>query len=65
MNTYAEIAVYKITENSCPYCNIKADVCVASLSSLKLGLLMRENYCGSDNYDNCAIFLAKSLRRRQ
>ncbi len=64
MNTYADVDAYKVSGNSCPYCNIEANICVASLTSLKLGVLMRLNYCSSDNYDNCAIFLAKSLRRR-
>ena len=64
MNTYADVDIYKVMEKSCPYCNIEADVCVASLTSLKLETLMRLNYCSSDNYDNCPIFLAKNLRRR-
>ncbi len=52
------------TQVLCPYCNIEVDVCSASLTSLRLGILMRLNYCGSENHDNCAIFLAKNLRRR-
>ena len=64
MNTYADVDIYKVMEKSCPYCNIEADICSASLSSLRLGILTRLNYCGGDNYDNCAICLAKNLRRR-
>jgi redox-regulated HSP33 family molecular chaperone len=54
------------TEVSCPYCSIETDiyVCRASLTSQSLGNLLRSYYCNSENYDNCAIFLAKILRRR-
>ena len=48
----------------CSYCDTDTGVCMASLSELKLGQSLRLNYCSSGNYDNCAIFLAKSLRRR-
>ena len=48
----------------CPFCNNNADVCAASLLSLKLGKLLRFNHCNSENYDDCAIFLARSLRSR-
>jgi hypothetical protein len=46
----------------CPYCDDTADVCKASLASLKLGTLLRVNRCNSEDHDNCSLFLAKCLR---
>jgi DNA-directed RNA polymerase subunit RPC12/RpoP len=48
----------------CPYCNTNADICGASLTSIKLEKLVRLNRCSSESYSNCALFLAKSLRLR-
>jgi hypothetical protein len=48
----------------CPYCDAKADVCGASVTSLKIGALVRSNRCNSENYDNCALFLSKCLREK-
>jgi len=48
--------------NACPYCDDKADVCKASLASLKIGAMVRINRCTSESYDNCVLFLAKCLR---
>ncbi len=49
-------------ESICPYCNTTANICMASISSLLTDIRRRESYCDSENYDNCPIFLAKSLR---
>jgi aminopeptidase-like protein len=51
-------------ETLCPYCHTEADVCKASITALSLGKLVRSSYCKNENYDNCALFLAKNLRRR-
>jgi len=48
----------------CPYCEATDDVCRASVTSLKIGALARLKRCSSENYDNCALFLAKCLRNR-
>ena len=48
--------------NACPYCDAKTDVCKASVTSLKIGALVRLNRCNSENYENCSLFLAKCLR---
>jgi hypothetical protein len=48
----------------CPYCDIRAGVCAASLTSIKLEKSARSDRCNSESYDNCALFLAKSLRLR-
>lgn len=57
----------KVREDSdvCPYCDAKTDVCEASVTSLKIGALVRLNRCNSETYDNCALFLAKCLRRKR
>lgn len=57
------IMTNKMKENlECPYCNNTYDVCMASFASLKLDKLVRLKHCNSGNYDDCALFLAKSLR---
>jgi hypothetical protein len=48
----------------CPYHNAATDICAASLSSISIDRKRRTGYCSSDNYDNCALFLAKTLRRK-
>ncbi len=50
--------------DACPYCDVKTDVCKASVTSLKIGALVRLKRCNNENYDNCALFLAKCLRRK-
>jgi hypothetical protein len=49
-------------ETACPYNGIK--VCTASFSSMAIDSHKRDNCCGTDNYDDCPIFLSKVLRRR-
>jgi hypothetical protein len=63
MNTLA-IKLNEVPEVSCPYSDMIADVCRASISAMKLGLTMSLNYCASEDYDGCPIFLAKILRKR-
>lgn len=48
----------------CPYTG-PSDVCNASLSSLLPSSSVRVNFCNSEDYDNCPIFLAKALRGRR
>ncbi len=48
---------------ACPYCDAKTDICEASVTSIKIGALVRSNRCDSENYDSCSLFLAKCLRR--
>lgn len=49
-------------DDVCPYCDDTADECRASVTSMKLGALLRSRQCKSDGYDNCSLFLAKCLR---
>ncbi len=60
------VLTQEMSEDSlmCPYCDTSADVCAASLTSIKLEKSVRSNRCNSESYDNCALFLAKSLRLR-
>ncbi|MFH1014426.1 MAG: hypothetical protein V1762_00665 [Nitrospirota bacterium] len=65
MNAFADISeIHKEKEITCPHCNSERSVCMASISSMRLGIVERLVYCGSENYDNCPIFLAKVLRGR-
>jgi hypothetical protein len=49
-------------DDACPYCDDNADVCKASVTSLRLGALLRSNRCNSEAYDNWSLFLARCLR---
>jgi hypothetical protein len=48
----------------CPFGSAESEVCSASLSSMVIGASRRQTYCGGDDYDDCPIFLARMLRRR-
>jgi hypothetical protein len=52
----------KNTDEVCPYCDNDADECTASLTSLKIGEVLRLKHCKSEDHDNCSLFLAKCLR---
>jgi len=61
-----QIETYRSSEalDACPFGKAKTNFCLASLSAMVIGPNSRQEYCSNDNYDNCPIFLAKSLRRR-
>jgi len=48
----------------CPFGEPETDICLASLSAMVISPGNKRDYCSNENYDNCPIFLAKSLRRR-
>ncbi len=48
----------------CPFGSAESGVCSASLSSMVIGTSRRLTYCGGDDYDNCPIFLARMLRKK-
>lgn len=48
-------------ETTCPYNGIHT--CRASLSSMTIDEYQKERCCGTDDYDNCPIFLSKVLRK--
>jgi hypothetical protein len=54
-------SVTAIYETGCPYNGIKT--CMASLSSMLIDDEKRAGCCGTENYDDCPIFLSKVLRK--
>jgi hypothetical protein len=48
----------------CPFIDGVTSICGASLSSMIVGPHNRREYCLSENYDNCPLFLAKVMRRK-
>ncbi|MBI5664439.1 MAG: hypothetical protein HZC49_05040 [Nitrospirae bacterium] len=62
MNTLT-MNINEVTQTSCPYGDIVGDVCRASISSMKPGLIEGLKYCASEDYDGCPIFLAKIMRK--
>lgn len=48
----------------CPYLNADSEICVASISSISIDPSRKHGYCSTDNYENCALFLAKTLRNK-
>ena len=45
--------------NVCPYCDTEADVCEASVTSLKIGATARLKRCNSENYETCVLYMSK------
>ncbi len=58
---YQEHLGYGRYEGECPYNGVT--ICTASFSSMAIEGHKREDCCGTDDYDNCPIFLSKVLRR--
>ena len=48
-------------EMGCPYNCI--NTCMVSLSSMSIDDEKRAGCCGTENYDDCPIFLSKILRK--
>ncbi|HMK56045.1 MAG TPA: hypothetical protein VK448_05350 [Dissulfurispiraceae bacterium] len=48
----------------CPYHDIASNICTASISSITVDEVRHAGYCSDDNFDDCPIFLSKSLRGR-
>ncbi len=45
----------------CPYKGI--DICMASISLMFIDSYKKKNYCCTEDFDNCPLFLSKILRR--
>ena len=58
---YQEQSRYGGHEAACPYNGI--DVCMASFSAMVIDNYQREKCCGTEDFDDCPIFLSKVLRR--
>jgi len=52
------IGLYEIV---CPYNGV--NTCMASFSSMLIDDEKRADCCGTENYDECPMFLSKVLRR--
>jgi hypothetical protein len=63
MNTLTS-RLNEFTEETCPYEDVIADVCRASITSMKLGVKAGFKFCAGEEYNGCPIFLAKILRTR-
>jgi hypothetical protein len=48
----------------CPFHSLIDNTCTAALSSFTTDGLRRAGYCQSENFDSCALFLSKTLRKR-
>jgi hypothetical protein len=48
----------------CPFTDVETNICLASLSAMVVGPHNRRQYCLSENYDDCPLFLAKMMRKR-
>jgi len=58
-------AIYiPVDERNCPYFNDKNGICAASLSRMAIDSNRRAGHCSTEDYDNCPIFLARTLRKR-
>lgn len=51
-------------QDLCPYHDSATNICIASLSSLTVDRERNNGYCSTDNFDNCALFLSKTLRKK-
>ncbi len=49
-------------KENCPYQNYNY-TCIASLSSMILDARKREEYCSTENFYECPMFLSKALRK--
>jgi hypothetical protein len=48
---------------SCPFCSREWNVCNASISSMAIDAGRKAEYCASEDYADCPMFLSKLLRR--
>ncbi len=48
---------------ACPYVPTKKDYCSASVMTVPISDRTRDEYCSSEDFDCCPLFLAKVLRR--
>jgi len=49
-------------ENHCPYYDVDQIECCAATSKCYLNRTTRMRFCLGDEFENCAVFLAKILR---
>ncbi len=51
------------SERCCTYANA-VDICMASINLIAVTQHLKTDFCRTENYDNCPIFLSKVLRGR-
>lgn len=51
------------SRDACPYFSSKIGICLASLFLMALDKTKSEGVCASEDWDNCPIFLSKTLRK--
>ncbi len=51
-----------LIHNACPDYDCHRQLCLASTGNLIPDRKQQLNYCASDDYDNCPIYLCKALR---
>jgi hypothetical protein len=49
---------------ACPYSPSSTVFCAASVMTVAINDRTRDNYCSTEDYDSCPLFLAKVLRSR-
>ena len=49
---------------TCPYEKGSSNNCAASIMTVATSSYQKTNYCWTDNYDCCPLFLSKVLRNR-
>ena len=49
---------------TCPYETGSSNNCAASIMTVAITSYQKTNYCWTDNYDFCPLFLSKVLRNR-
>ncbi len=50
--------------STCPYETFSNNYCAASIMTVVTNSYQKRNYCWTDNYDCCPLFLSKILRER-
>ncbi|WP_305045273.1 hypothetical protein [Geoalkalibacter sp.] len=52
-------------ENTCPFLREESRTCSASFSVMSLDQRKRRTLCQSEDFDDCALFLSRLLRRNR
>jgi hypothetical protein len=56
-------STFRADEMTCPYNGVT--VCIASFSSMTIDKRKKEDFCATENYDTCPLFISKVLRRNR
>ena len=50
---------------NCPFYGLHTDICTASCSTMLVDERTRGKYCGNEDFDDCPIFLVKTMVRKR